>query len=222
MWLACAITTRAQHLRPLQLVMPRSSLFHDVRKCLHFHHSIPWAGLSCLLWNNFETGSHYYAALAFQLEFNCPEFMSFAVICKSKHVTIEVGFDSRGRRGGLRTSIFTTVFRTALGPTQPPVQWVSGVKRPGRGAVPPLPFLFTEVKVKITPVVCGGNAPDIRNICTRWRSLIRFSLRPFNSEKGRTAPITETVGKTPGLFSTWVWRDAFPTTLIGIERRPSK
>jgi hypothetical protein len=43
------------------------------------------------------------------------------------------GFDSRG--GGL----FTTVSRTALGPTQPPIHWVPGalslgVKRPGRDA----------------------------------------------------------------------------------------
>jgi hypothetical protein len=38
---------------------------------------------------------------------------------------------------------FTTASRTALGPTQPPIQWVPGalslgVKRPGRGAIPPV------------------------------------------------------------------------------------
>jgi hypothetical protein len=43
-------------------------------------------------------------------------------------------FDSRRE---LRIFLFTTVFRTALGPTQPPIQWVSGalslgVKRPVR------------------------------------------------------------------------------------------
>jgi hypothetical protein len=47
--------------------------------------------------------------------------------------TIEVlGFDSRL---GLRIFLFTTVSRTTLGPTQPPIQWVPGalslgVKRP--------------------------------------------------------------------------------------------
>jgi hypothetical protein len=45
-------------------------------------------------------------------------------------------FDSRL---GLRIFLFTTASRTALGPTQPPTQWVLGVlsvavKRPGREA----------------------------------------------------------------------------------------
>jgi hypothetical protein len=44
-------------------------------------------------------------------------------------------FDCRGR--GLGISLFTTAFRTALGPTQPPIQWVPKaltveVKWPGR------------------------------------------------------------------------------------------
>jgi hypothetical protein len=48
-----------------------------------------------------------------------------------------LGFDSRW---GLWIFIFTTASRTALGPTQPPTQWVSGalslgVKRLGREAV---------------------------------------------------------------------------------------
>jgi hypothetical protein len=45
-------------------------------------------------------------------------------------------FDSRR---GLGIFLFTTASRTALGPTQPPIQWVPGalslgVKRPGREA----------------------------------------------------------------------------------------
>jgi len=45
-------------------------------------------------------------------------------------------FDSRR---GLGIILFTTAFRTALGPTQPPLQWVSeafslGIKRPVREA----------------------------------------------------------------------------------------
>jgi hypothetical protein len=45
-----------------------------------------------------------------------------------------LGFDSRR---GLGIFLFTTASRTALGPTQPPIQWVPGalslgVKRPGR------------------------------------------------------------------------------------------
>jgi hypothetical protein len=47
-----------------------------------------------------------------------------------------LGFDSRQ---GLGIFLFTTVSRTALGPTQPSIQWVPaalslGVKRPGREA----------------------------------------------------------------------------------------
>jgi hypothetical protein len=47
-----------------------------------------------------------------------------------------LGFDSRR---GLEIFLFTTASRTALGPTEPPIQWVSGalslrVKRPGREA----------------------------------------------------------------------------------------
>jgi hypothetical protein len=65
-----------------------------------------------------------------------------------------LGFDSQWELG---IFLFTTVSRMALGPTQPPIQWVPvapslGVKRPGhetdhsppsstrmRGAIPPLP-----------------------------------------------------------------------------------
>jgi hypothetical protein len=47
-----------------------------------------------------------------------------------------LGFDSRR---GLGIFLFTTASRTALGPTQPPIEWVPGalslgVKRPGREA----------------------------------------------------------------------------------------
>jgi hypothetical protein len=57
--------------------------------------------------------------------------------CKWSFTTIEVlGFDSRQVLG---IFLFTTAPRTALGPTQPPIQWVPGalslgVKRSGREA----------------------------------------------------------------------------------------
>jgi hypothetical protein len=62
-----------------------------------------------------------------------------------------LGFDSRR---GLENFLFTTASRTALGPTQPPIQWVTGALSLGvkltthinlvprsrmRGAIPPFP-----------------------------------------------------------------------------------
>jgi hypothetical protein len=58
-------------------------------------------------------------------------------------IVTDHGLDDRGSRvrfpGGLGIFLFTTASRTALGPTQPPIQWVPGalslgVKRPGREA----------------------------------------------------------------------------------------
>jgi hypothetical protein len=58
-------------------------------------------------------------------------------------IALSYGMDDRGSRvrlpAGLEIFIFTTVSRTALGPTQPPIQWVLGaislrVKRPDREA----------------------------------------------------------------------------------------
>jgi hypothetical protein len=50
---------------------------------------------------------------------------------------LEIGFLGFDSRRGLEIFLFSTASRTALGPTQPPLQWVAGalslgVKRPGR------------------------------------------------------------------------------------------
>jgi hypothetical protein len=58
-------------------------------------------------------------------------------------IALGFGLDDRGSRvrmpGGAGNFLFTTASRTALGPTQPPIQLVAGalylgVKRPGREA----------------------------------------------------------------------------------------
>jgi hypothetical protein len=61
-----------------------------------------------------------------------------------------IGFLGFDFRRGLGIFLFTTVSRTALGPTQPPIQWEPGaislgVKRPGREADHPPPS-SAEVK----------------------------------------------------------------------------
>jgi hypothetical protein len=61
-----------------------------------------------------------------------------------------LGFDSRS---GLGIILFTTASRTALGPTQPPIQWVPrslslGVNRPGREADHSPPSIV-EVKERV-------------------------------------------------------------------------
>jgi hypothetical protein len=61
----------------------------------------------------------------------------------SVSIALSYGLDDRGSRVRFPTGagifLFTTVSRLALGPTQPPIQWVPGalsleVKRPGREA----------------------------------------------------------------------------------------
>jgi hypothetical protein len=64
-------------------------------------------------------------------------------VSRKNFIALGYGTDDRGSRvrflAGLGIFFFTTVFRTAVGPTQPPIQWVPGalplgVKRPGREA----------------------------------------------------------------------------------------
>jgi hypothetical protein len=58
---------------------------------------------------------------------------------RNRSSDIEYIFISFDSRRGLGIFLFTTASRTALGPTQPPIQWVRGAlslgaKRPGREA----------------------------------------------------------------------------------------
>jgi hypothetical protein len=74
-----------------------------------------------------------------------------------------VGFDSRRELGIL---LFTTASRTALGPTQPPIQWVPGalslgVKRLGREADHSPPS-SAEVKECVELYLHSPNTPSWR------------------------------------------------------------
>jgi hypothetical protein len=74
-----------------------------------------------------------------------------------------LGFDSRR---GLEIVFFTTASRTALGPTQPPIQWVPGalslgVKRPGSEA-DHSPPTSAEVKECMQLYLHSPNTPSWR------------------------------------------------------------
>jgi hypothetical protein len=73
--------------------------------------------------------------------------------------TIRVlGFDSQQ---GLEIFLFTTVSRMAMGLTQPPIQWVLGVKWPGREA-DHSPHLVPRSRM------CGAIPPLLQYIFMVW------------------------------------------------------
>jgi hypothetical protein len=85
-------------------------------------------------------------------------------------MTLGYGLDDRGSRvrftrgGGLGVFPFTTASRTALGLTQPPIQWVPGalslgVKRPGREA-DRSPQSSAEVKEWLELYLHSPNTPS--------------------------------------------------------------
>jgi hypothetical protein len=85
-------------------------------------------------------------------------------------IALGYGLDDRGSRldsrWGLEIFLFTTAFRTALVPTQPPTQWVAGalslgVKRPGYEADHSPPS-SAEVKECVDLYLHSPNTPSWR------------------------------------------------------------
>jgi hypothetical protein len=88
-----------------------------------------------------------------------------------------LGFDSRR---GLEIILFTTASRTALGPTQPPIQRVPGdislwVKRPGGEAVHSLSS-SAEVKECVELYLHSPNMPSWRGAQLKHRDSFTFTL----------------------------------------------
>jgi hypothetical protein len=88
-----------------------------------------------------------------------------------------LGFDSRR---GVGIFLFTTASRTALGPTQPPIQWVPGalslgVKRPGREASHS-PLSSAEVKECVELYLHSPNTPSRRGARLKHRYNFTFYL----------------------------------------------
>jgi hypothetical protein len=85
---------------------------------------------------------------------------------------------------GLGIFLFTTMSGPALGPTQPPIQWVPGalclgVKRPGREADHSPPS-STEVKECVQPYLQSLNTPSWRDAQLKKKSTGTTSLLHCN------------------------------------------
>jgi hypothetical protein len=90
----------------------------------------------------------------------CNFFLCGYLVFRGSGVRFSVG------GGGLGIFLFTTASRMALGPTQPPIQWVPdalslGVKRPGR-EVDHLPPSSVEVKECVELYLHSPNMPSWR------------------------------------------------------------
>jgi hypothetical protein len=91
-----------------------------------------------------------------------------------------LGFDSRR---GLGIFLFTTASRTALEPTQPPIQWVLGAlsleaKRPGREADRSPPF-SAEDKEWVELYIHPPNTPSWRGAQLKHRDNFTFTVYPL-------------------------------------------
>jgi hypothetical protein len=79
---------------------------------------------------------------------------------------------------GVGIFLFTTASRTALGPTQPPIQWVPGahslgVKRPGREADHSPPS-SAEVKECVELYLHSPNTPSWRGAQLKHRDTLPY------------------------------------------------
>jgi hypothetical protein len=91
-----------------------------------------------------------------------------------------LGFDSPR---GLGIFLFSTASKTALGPTQPPIQWVGGaltlgVKRPGREADHPPPS-SAEVKEWVELYLHSLSTPSWRGAQLKAQGQLYLSLLPL-------------------------------------------
>jgi hypothetical protein len=110
-----------------------------------------------------------------------------------------LGFDSLW---GLGIFLFTTASRTALGPTQPPIQWVPGglslgVKRPGREDDHSHPS-SAEVKECVELYFHSPNTPSWRGAQLKHRDNFTFTfyLHKYCRSNRRLSKISEVLKLT--------------------------
>jgi hypothetical protein len=106
---------------------------------------------------------------------------SSALYSQGAGIALGHGLDDRGfeLRQGLGIFFFIPASRPALGPTQPPMQWVPGalslgVKRLGREADQSPPS--TEVKECVVPYFYSSNTPSWRGAQLKHRVNFTFYL----------------------------------------------
>jgi hypothetical protein len=99
-------------------------------------------------------------------------------------IALGYGLDGRGSRvrspTGLGIFLFTTASKTALGPTQPPIQWVPGalslgIERPGREADHSPPS-SAEVKEWVELYLHSYNTPSWRGAQLKHRDNFTFTF----------------------------------------------
>jgi hypothetical protein len=121
------------------------------------------------------------------------------------------GLDDRGSRfdsrRGLGIFLFTTASRTALGPTQPPIQWVTGalslrVKRPWREADHSLPS-SADVKEWVELYLYSPNTPSWRGAQLKHRDNFTFYLISLEGSRITMTPRAYTVNFVCIKHLTW-------------------
>jgi hypothetical protein len=137
------------------------------------------------VWYHLVVFSHFWRPLYAILLFF---FSVAAMYCNPRDSSVGIalgyGLDDRGSRvrfpAGLGIFLFTTASRTALGPTQPPIQWIPGalslgVKWPG-GEADHSPPSSAEVTQWMELYLHSPNTPTWRCARLKHRDNFTFTL----------------------------------------------
>jgi hypothetical protein len=136
-----------------------------------------------------DTSSYVYTIYHIYIYIYILDFLQYLYKSRDGSVGIALGYglDDRGSRVrfpvGLGIFLFTTESVTALGPTQPPIQWIPWalsleVKRPGREADHSPPS-SAEVEECVELYLHSPNTFSWRDAQLKHRDKLTFSLTPI-------------------------------------------